>query len=55
MVNRIAESREGCALQMDTFADLIRISAKELEDSMLPTNAVEKDHGESENGTACGF
>lgn len=41
-VNRIAQSREGCALQMDTFADLIRISAKELEDSMFTDERLSK-------------
>ena len=29
--NRIVQSREGCAIQMDTFADMIRSTAKELE------------------------
>ena len=32
--NRIARSREGCAIQMDTFADMIKSTAKELEDSI---------------------
>ena len=41
-VNRIARSREGCAIQMDTFADMIRSTAKELEDSMFTDERLEK-------------
>lgn len=41
-INRIAQSREGCAVQMDTFADMIRSTAKELEDSMFTDDRLEK-------------
>lgn len=41
-INRIAQSREGCAVQMDTFADMIRSTAKELEDSMFIDERLEK-------------
>lgn len=41
-INRIAQSREGCAAQMDTFADMIRSTAKELEDSMFTDERLEK-------------
>ncbi|MRM87833.1 serine/threonine protein phosphatase [Faecalicatena contorta] len=41
-INRIAQSREGCAVQMDTFADMIRSTAKELEDSMFTDERLEK-------------
>lgn len=41
-VNRIARSREGCAIQMDTFADMIRSTAKELEDSIFTDERLEK-------------
>ncbi len=34
-VNRIARSREGCAIQLDTFADMIQSSARELEESIF--------------------
>ncbi len=40
--NRIVQSREGCAIQMDTFADMIRSTAKELEDSMFTDERLEK-------------
>ena len=40
--NRIARSREGCAIQMDTFADMIRSTAKELEDSIFTDERLEK-------------
>ena len=30
-ISRMARSREGCAIQMDTFADMIKSTAKELE------------------------
>ncbi len=41
-VNRIARSREGCAIQMDTFADMIKSTAKELEDSIFTDERLEK-------------
>lgn len=41
-INRIAQSREGCAVQMDTFADMIRSTVKELEDSMFTDERLEK-------------
>ena len=41
-MNRMARSREGCAIQMDTFADMIRSTAKELEDSMFTDERLEK-------------
>ena len=41
-INRMARSREGCAIQMDTFADMIRSTAKELEDSMFTDERLEK-------------
>lgn len=40
--NRMAQSREGCAIQMDTFADMIRMTAKELEDSLFIDDRLEK-------------
>lgn len=40
--NRMARSREGCAVQMDTFADMIRDTAKELENSMFVDERLEK-------------
>ena len=44
-INRIAQSREGCAVQMDTFADMIRSTVKELEDSMFTDERLEKKIG----------
>ncbi len=41
-MNRMAQSREGCAIQMDTFADMIRLTAKELEDSLFTDERLEK-------------
>ena len=41
-VNRMARSREGCAIQMDTFAEMIRNTAKELEDSIFTDERLEK-------------
>lgn len=41
-LNRMAQSREGCAIQMDTFADMIRVTAKELEDSLFIDDRLEK-------------
>ena len=40
--NRIARSREGCAIQMDTFADMIRNTARELEESIFTDERLEK-------------
>ncbi len=40
--NRIARSREGCAIQMDTFADMIQNTAKELESSIFTDERLEK-------------
>ena len=40
--NRIARGREGCAIQMDTFADMIRNTAKELEESIFTDERLEK-------------
>ena len=41
-VNRIARSRESCAIQMDTFADMIRHTTKELENSIFTDDRLEK-------------
>ncbi len=40
--NRIAQSREGCAIQMDTFAEMLRETSKELEDSIVTDERMEK-------------
>ena len=40
--NRMAQSREGCAIQMDTFAEMIRQTAKEMEDSIFHDERLEK-------------
>ena len=40
--NRMALSREGCAIQMDTFAEMIRQTAKEMEDSIFHDEWLEK-------------
>ncbi|MCI8293225.1 MAG: SpoIIE family protein phosphatase [Hespellia sp.] len=40
--NRMIQSRKGCAIQMDTFADAIRSTAKELEDSIYVDERMEK-------------
>ncbi len=40
--NRMAMSREGCAIQMDTFAEMIRLTAKEMEDSIFTDEWLEK-------------
>ena len=37
-INRIARSREGCAIQLDTFADMLQSSARELEERFLRMN-----------------
>ena len=34
-INRIARSREGCAAQLDLFADMLQNVAKNLEDSIF--------------------
>lgn len=44
-INRMARSREGCAIQMDTFADMIRSTAKELENSIFTDERLEKKIG----------
>src|SRR5699024_2130578 len=41
-VNRIARSRESCAIQMDTFADMIENTARELENSIFTDERLEK-------------
>ena len=41
-VNRIARSRESCAIQLDTFADMMQATAKELEDSIFTDERLEK-------------
>lgn len=41
-VNRMARSRECCAIQMDTFADMIRSSARELEKSIYRDERLKK-------------
>lgn len=40
--NRIARSREGCAIQLDMFADMIRSTAEELENSIFTDERLEK-------------
>ena len=40
--NRIVLGREGCAVQMDTFADMLRSTAKELEKSLFSDERLEK-------------
>lgn len=40
--NRMIQSRKGCAIQMDTFADMIQSTAKELEDSIYVDERMEK-------------
>ena len=44
-VNRMARSREGCAIQMDTFADMIQSTARELENSIFTDERLEKKIG----------
>lgn len=41
-INRIARSRESCAIQLDTFADMMQSTAKELEDSIFTDERLEK-------------
>lgn len=41
-INRLARSREGCAIQLDTFADVIQNTAKELEKSIFADERLEK-------------
>lgn len=41
-LNRIAQSREGCAIQMDTFAEMLLTTTKELEKSMVTDERMEK-------------
>ena len=40
--NRLARSREGCAIQMDMFAEVIQRTAKELEQSIYSDERLEK-------------
>lgn len=40
--NRLARSREGCAIQLDTFADVMQSTAKELEKSIFSDERLEK-------------
>ena len=40
--NRLARSREGCAIQLDTFADVIQSTAKELEQSLFSDERLER-------------
>ena len=40
--NRMARSRECCAIQLDTFADMIRSSARELENSIFSDDRLKK-------------
>jgi len=40
--NRMARSREGCAVQMDTFAEMICTATKELQDSIFVDERLEK-------------
>lgn len=46
---KIASSREGCAIQMEAFANMIRTESKELEDSIISDSRMEKN---IENGLA---
>ena len=41
-VNRMARSRESCAIQLDTFADMMQHTAKELENSIFTDERLEK-------------
>lgn len=41
-INRIARSREGCAIQLDTFADMLQSSARELEESIFTDERMER-------------
>lgn len=41
-VNRMARSRECCAIQMDTFADMIRSTAREMEKSIFRDERLKK-------------
>ena len=41
-VNRMARSRESCAIQLDTFADMMQRTAKELEDSIFTDERLER-------------
>lgn len=41
-INRMARGREGCAIQMDTFADMLQNSARELEKSIFTDERMEK-------------
>ena len=41
-INRIARSREGGAIQLDTFADMLQSSARELEESIFTDEGMER-------------
>lgn len=41
-MNRIVQSREGCAIQMYTFAEMLRVTTRELEKSMFTDERMEK-------------
>ena len=41
---------EGCAIQMDTFADMIRSTARELENSIFTDERLEKKNRRSPEG-----
>ena len=40
--NRLARSREGCAFQMDLFADIMKQTVRELEKSIFTDERMEK-------------
>ncbi len=40
--NRMAQSRKGCAMQMNAFADMLEVTAKEMEDSIYTDERKEK-------------
>lgn len=44
-INRIMQSREGCAIQMDTFAEMLRTTTRELEKSIFTDERMEKKLG----------
>ena len=40
--NRIVQNREGCAVQMDLFAEILHRTSKEMEDSLVMDERIEK-------------
>lgn len=40
--NRMVQNREGCAIQMDLFAEILRCTSKEMEDSLVVDERIEK-------------